>query len=197
MTIAIKDIKIGTYSGKAKLWGFGTSMGKGTEELIVDLELEIPIPGQEKPDLVTMSKPLFFSDNAIDKTVEQLKILGWDPATTPFAWLLEGKGGLDANEVDVTIEDDWYEQKNKEGGQTKVRTARVGWINRKGGRGLQMSEASPEVKARLSSRVNDAMKRMEMKAKGGNTPGPAAPKARGVGNDNNPANAVDDSDIPF
>lgn len=105
----------GHYRAKARAgsWGLGkTSTGK--EQIAVlfdlpDLQRDIPWYG-------------FFSDGAFDRTLESLRHMGW--LGNDLTELENAGGGLDTNDVSITIKHELYEGRKR---------ARVAWVNAAGG----------------------------------------------------------------
>lgn len=114
----------GTYRARATgACVLGTSANKGTPFLEFYLKV---LEGEHAGALVRWTG--YFTENTSERTIQALLLCGWqgeDPSEFEDGTL----HGLDANEVDIVVEIEEYE--NKEG-ETK-HAARVQWINRPGG----------------------------------------------------------------
>jgi hypothetical protein len=162
--------------------------GTGKEQVAVELEI---IEGEPKGQRITWHG--YFSDATFDRTIESLRLLGWQGDDLSD---LSGIGGLEAL---VVIEHEEYEG--------KVR-AKAQWINGPGGIALKERLDQGQAAAfaqRMKGKILALNQSKGSASSAGRTPrSPAtphdAPAARG-GNagarDFAPAQAVDDSDIPF
>lgn len=166
----------GTYRAQALSGGLGYA-GNGTEQVGIDFVItEGPSEGQH----ITWYG--FFTDKTADRTIESLRVLGWEGTD------LCDLTGIDKNPVELVIEAEEYNDPRN--GEIKTRS-RVRWINRAGG--LQMKDMMSQQQAREFS----ARMRGKVVAAGGpqkasnrnDRPAhrPAAP----------PAQPIIDDDIPF
>jgi hypothetical protein len=153
----------------------------GTEQLGVDFVItEGPSEGQH----ITWWG--FFTDKTADRTIESLRIMGWQGDD------LCDLTGIDQNPVDLVIEAEEYEDKRT----GEIRSiGKVRWVNRAGGLSLKdaMSPAQArEFAARMRGKVVSlgAPKRPMASAPANTrpTPRPAGPP---------PAQVIDDDNIPF
>lgn len=158
----------GTYKAKAKSWGLGES-GTGKEQVAVSFD--ILTEGAELPNITWYG---YFTEETMARTVESLRICGWKGDD------LSVLDGLDANEVDLVIDEEVYEGKT----QTKVK-----WINRSGGLALK-APLSDERKKAFAAAMRDRIRAID--AAGGKRTA-TAPKA------SRPPDPppLTDQDIPF
>lgn len=159
-------IKNGTYRAKARTWALGET-SKGTPEAAV--EFIFTHPDMEGASITWHG---YLSESTFDRTVEGLRHCGWTGDD------LANMEGLDANEVDLVIENEEYEGKTR----PKVR-----WVNKAGGLALKERMAPEKAKTFAASmrgriRAADAAKGVKP-ANGGGKPAEPPP--------------MDDSDIPF
>lgn len=83
----------------------------------------------------------YFTDKAIDRTIESLRICGWQGNE------LEDLAGIDTNEVELVVENEEY---------NGVTTPKVRWVNRSGG--LAMSAPmQPEQLRSFSAKMKGAI----------------------------------------
>lgn len=161
------------YRAKAKTWGLGES-GTGKEQVAV--EFDVLTEGAAEKNLVWYG---YFTDATLERTIESLRYMGWkgdDPS--------DGLPGLDANEVDIVVEDEEYEGKTY---------AKVQWVNRPGGLALKAPLSEEKAKAfgasmRERIRAIDASKG-ERKV--------AAPKPPNGGAPASGAKSMTEKDVPF
>lgn len=117
-------ITAGTY--KARVEGecvLGSSKNKGTPFLEFYLVIT---DGENKGGRARWTG--YFSENTNERTIQSLQICGWQgDDVSEFAD--GGLHGLDANDVEIVVELEEYE--NEEG--EKRTSPRVAWINRAGG----------------------------------------------------------------
>jgi len=99
----------GTHKARGKEWGLGHS-STGKKQVAVLLELT---QGEHAGKCITWFG--YFTDGAVDRTLDSLRYLGWEG--DDFVHLT----GLDANEVEIVITAETYEGKTRD---------RVQWINR-------------------------------------------------------------------
>lgn len=149
------------YKGKASAWGLGFS-SSGKEQIAVTFS--ILTEGATHQSLTWYG---YFTDATFDRTIESLRHMGWTGDNLDE--LRDGtQGALNANEVDLVVEDEEYEGK----WQTKIQ-----WVNKAGG--LALKAAMDEQQARSFGasmrgkiRALDASKNVK--------PAPAAPKPNGA-----------------
>jgi hypothetical protein len=101
-------IRAGTYKARAKEWAFGLSQ-TGKEQIAITFDI---LDEEERGETITWYG--YFSDAALNRTVEALHYCGWDGDN------LEQIGHLKDHEVQLVVEDEEYEGKVR----TKVR-----WVN--------------------------------------------------------------------
>lgn len=104
-------IPVGKYKARAKSWDLGTT-DTGKEQIAVLFDLLSP--GYEGRSIPWYG---YFTDAALQFTVETMRACGWRGID------LDSLDGLDANEVNLTIEHDTY---------NGVTRARVKWVNNGG-----------------------------------------------------------------
>lgn len=115
-------IREGTYKAKASHWWWEQS-NNGNYYLTVVFPLPPENDTEGSEDASVMAR-LFFTDAAVDRSVESLRYLGW--TGDDIAKITDGVGGLDANEVSIVVEHESYtDDKGQE-----HQGARVRWINR-------------------------------------------------------------------
>jgi hypothetical protein len=121
------------YRAKATSWAFGMTQG-GKQQLGVAFDvLEEGVPDQEK----RLAWYGSFSDAAFDRTIESLRILGWEGED--LTELDEGgPGRLDVNEVSLVVEDEEYPEGS---GQW---TVKVQFVNKPGGGAVVKNRMAPE-----------------------------------------------------
>lgn len=115
------------YRARAKTWGLGET-GTGKEQVAV--EFNVLTEGAADQGLVWYG---YFTDATLERTVESLRYMGWkgeDPS--------DGLPGLDANEVELVVEDEEFE------GRTY---AKVQWVNKPGGLALKAPLTGEKAKA--------------------------------------------------
>lgn len=162
-----------------------TSTGK--EQLAVTFE-------DENGDLITWYG--YFTDQAIQRTTESLKILGWKPEEHDYRVAsLHGTDLLVGAEAEIVVENEEYDGKTR----PKVR-----WVNSPGSAGGVREILTDEEAGSFSQRMRAAFVTAKPPAAnsapgpngGGKKPPPkAAPKAKAAGAEK-PATA-DGEDIPF
>lgn len=132
----------GVYRARASSWGLGESKS-GKEQLAIEFRLTDP---EAPTKLITAF--LFFTEKTFDRTIESLRHCGWQGDD------LTNLSGLDANEVDLVLEEEEYEGKR----QTKVK-----WINRCGG--LTLKAPLSEDKARtFAASMRDRIRALDASA---------------------------------
>lgn len=173
-----------TYRAKATLWDLGeTSTGK--EQVAVEFVIFT-----EGADIDRITWFGYFTEDTMERTIESLRIMGWTGND------LSELNGLDANEVDLVIEDETYEGKSR----PKVR-----WVNRVGGLALKAPLSGDKRKAFAAS-MKDRIKAFDATG-GAPKPKPASrpQAARPAGPRPTMANTAEDfgpppmndDDIPF
>jgi hypothetical protein len=100
---------IGTFKARAKEWGLGHSKN-GKEQVAVLFEIT---QGEHAGQVITWFG--FFTEQTTERTLDSLRHCGWDG--NDFVSL----AGLDANEVELVINEETYEGKTH---------SRVQWVNR-------------------------------------------------------------------
>lgn len=99
----------GNHRARAKEWALGVS-STGKEQIGVMFEL---VGGEHAGKHITWFG--YFTDGAVDRTLESLRHCGWDSDN------LADLDSLGANEVDLVVDDEEYEGKWR---------SRVKWVNR-------------------------------------------------------------------
>lgn len=166
----------GIFRGKAQSWGLGETKD-GKEQVAVTFALVVPA-GAPPPEHSTVTWFGYFTEKTWARTIESLQHCGWKSDD------LSDLSGLDANEVELVIDEEEYDGKT----QTKVR-----WVNKAGG-GFQL-------KAPLAvDRAKGFAASMKDKIRGLNA-SKGAPPANGSGHPPTaataPAPAVSEKDVPF
>jgi hypothetical protein len=164
------DLLQGRFRAKAKTWDLGFSEGTGTDQVAVEFEI---VDGEEKGRRITWYG--YFTEKTEERTVEALRIMGWTGGD------IAQLNGLDANEVELVIEIDEYDGKER---------SKVQWVNRVGGLALK-NRLDPARRAQLADRLRGRIAAVDQKlaaAKSGGT----APAGQYSGGQS-PAN----DDIPF
>lgn len=146
------------YRAKAMSWGLGIS-GEGTPKEKEQLAVEFQVLTEGAPESA-LTWYGYFTEATADRTIEAMRYMGW--TGTDFAAL----EGLDANEVELVVEDEEYEG--------NVR-AKVQWVNKPGGLGIKAPLVGDRLKtfaAQMKGRV------AQFDAAGGRpAPAPAKPAA--------------------
>lgn len=166
----------GTHRARAKEWQLGMS-STGKEQIGVMFELT---GGEHAGKHLTWFG--FFSEGAVDRTIESLRHCGWDSDS------LAELDSLSANEVELVVEDEEYEGKWR---------SKVKWVNRVAR--LQMKEQmSPAQVQAFAARLRGKTVASKQKygaqptSNGGGQRQPAQQASFGGA-----AGAVDNDDIPF
>lgn len=131
------------YEARARTWGLGET-SKGTEQVAV--EFQILTEGAEFNHITWFG---YFTDKTYERTVESLRHCGWTGHD------LTDLTGLDANEVELVIEDEDDEDGNPR--------ARVRWVNRKGGLALKAPLTGDKAKSFAAS-MRDKIKALDASA---------------------------------
>jgi hypothetical protein len=152
MTMAIHA---GTY--KARATGetvLGTSKNKGTPFLEFYLAI---IGGENAGGLVRWTG--YFTENTNERSIQSLQTCGWEGEDlSEFAD--GGLHGLDANEVDIVVEIETYQ--NAEGEERS--RPRVAWINRAGGYLNRDAAMNEEMAKTFGDRMRGLVMKMREKA---------------------------------
>lgn len=150
----------GTYRARATSWVLGeTSTGK--EQVAVEFSLTDPELQGER-----IAWYGFFTEKTFERTIESLRACGWTGDN------LEDLSGLDANEVDLVIEQETYEGKT---------TPRVRWVNRPGAIGVKTALAPEKAKtfaAKMKAQIRAFDASQGKKAAPASSSAPAKSKAR-------------------
>lgn len=156
-----------TYRARAAVWGLGES-GTGKEQVAV--EFKVLTEGAAEQSLTWYG---YFTDGAIEKTIESLRNCGWQGDD------LSQLDGLGANEVDIVVEDETYEGKT---------TARVQWVNKVGALAIK-TPLTPDRAKSFAAAMKDRIRAVELAGGKRTTPKPAsAPTGQ---------KPLSESDIPF
>ena len=103
------------YRAKAKEWTLAES---STDKVMIVVLFDILTEGAAEKSLTWRG---FFTEKTTDRTIESLRFMGFEGDD------LSQLEGLDRNEVDLTVEDEEYT--DKETGEVK-HSARVQWVNK-------------------------------------------------------------------
>lgn len=164
------------YAARAKEWALGET-AKGGEEVVVHFEILTP-----DAEMSAINWYGYFTDKTWERTIESLRICGWTGAD------LQSLDGLNANEVELVIEDEEYEGKMR---------ARVRWVNRPGGLSLKAPLSGDRAKSFAAS-MRDRIKALD--ATSPQRPAPRTQPAMAppphIGQ-NGGAPPLTDDDIPF
>lgn len=106
------------YKAKAAEWSLGET-SQGNPQVVV--LFNILDEGAQETRLTWYG---YFTEKTTDKTIESLRICGWQGED------LTDLTGLDTNEVSLVVEDEEYT--DEQSGQVSTR-ARVRWVNKAGG----------------------------------------------------------------
>jgi hypothetical protein len=112
--------------GRAREWALGHS-SNGTEQIAVLFEY---VDKNGEPDTITWFG--FFTDAAADRTIEALRYCGWEG--DDFGRL----EGLDKNEVELVLENETYQGKER---------VKVQWVNRLSGLALKAPMNAAQIAA--------------------------------------------------
>ncbi len=173
------SIQQGTYRAKASgQCVLGTSANKGTPYL--ELYFKI-IEGENKGGLVRWTG--YFTENTNERTIQSMLLMGWQ-GEDPSEFADGALHGLDANEVDIVVEIEEYE--NAEG-ETR-HSPRVQWVNRPGGYLNVENAMNSDAAKGFGARMRGLVLQMRDKVKapkgaadfphGANDPANAAPKPK-------------------
>jgi hypothetical protein len=98
-------VPAGEYVCKAKRWGYELTEKR---KLRLAIEYEV-LEGERKGQAIY--DDLYITEAALPRTVEVLRTLGW--VGKDLSEVDAGKGGLDANAVQLVLQDDTYEGKTR------------------------------------------------------------------------------------
>lgn len=162
------------YLARAKDWALSETKN-GTEQIAVYFEISTP-----EADIPAITWFGFFTDKTWERTIESMRICGWTGSD------LTKIEGLDANEVELVIEDEEHEGRVR----PKVR-----WVNKPGGIAIKAPLSGDKAKAFA------AVMAQKIKALDASAPKPAgkpAPKkpAPHIGTAGGPPPLTDD-DLQF
>lgn len=167
-------LKAGTFTVKGVRGALGyTNTGKEQ----VGVELCVVDDGEFFGERITWYG--YFTEKTFDRTIESLRILGWDGDD------LSDLTGLDRNEAQAVIEEDEYDGKLR---------LKVQWINAKGGLAIQKPMGDSEA-ASFAQRMKGRVLSHRQK-NGGAVAQTASTRSGARGRDDVPPPPSDD-DIPF
>ena len=106
----------GKYKARGIEGQLATSANKGTP--VVQVIVEITEDGEQRGERMRWDG--WLTDATTQRTMESLRYLGWETDD------LDDLRGIDANEVQIVVEHEWNEEKQRN-------YPRVKWINRLGG----------------------------------------------------------------
>lgn len=168
------------FVARARNWDLGES-STGKEQIAIQFEVLTPDAGMRH---ITWYG--YFTDTTMERTIQSMRYCGWQGSD------LTDLSGMDANEVEIVVDDEVYEGKTR----TKVK-----WINRGGGLALKAPMDANKRKAFAASmRAN--IRAIDAGATPNGKPAPRqSPRASSTPPDpmgllNNPPPMSDD-DIPF
>lgn len=141
----------GTHKARAKEWDFGVS-GNGSEQVAILFEIT---QGEHAGKCRTWYG--YFSDAAIDRTLDSMRHCGWDGDS------LANVDNLANNEVEIVIEEEVYEGKSRE---------KIKWVNKPAGLKLQ-NQLNGSAKDAFAARLRGKV--IAHKKKYGPQPTPTAP----------------------
>lgn len=172
------------FRARAASWGLGES-STGKEQVAVEFRIST-----ENADVQSLTWYGYFTEATADRTLESLRYCGW---TGDDLLNLEG---LDANEVDLVIEDEEYN------GQVRPK---VQWVNKPGGLALTSPLTGDRAKAFAASmkekiRALDASKGVRKSAAPAqqrSAAKPAPSRGGAVPPEPPPHTDADSFDVPF
>lgn len=155
-------IAVGTYrarqSGAVVL---GASAQKGTP--FIETHFRV-VEGEHNGETARWTS--YFTENTNERTIQSLQIAGW--VGEDLSEFGDGEPhGLDANEVNIVVEHETYNDKTS--GEEKT-VAKVAWVNRVGGYLNTAASMTPEAAQSFGERMRGLV--LKMRAK---TPAPATP----------------------
>lgn len=164
------ELNDGKYRAKATAWTLAES-GQGTPEVAVAFQFSDPDLGNK-----SITWHGYLSDKTYQRTVESLRICGWTGDD------LSDLAGLDANEVELVVENEEYE------GEVNPK---VRWVNRIGGGLAVKAPMTPEKAKTFAASMRTKIRAFDAAAK-------AKPKAKasnGAGGEKDPFEPGADLDI--
>jgi len=162
-------ITAGTYKARATAVLLTKSSKKGTP--LVQVNFQIHDEGPNHGELIRWDG--YFTEKTAERTIESLGYCGWkgdDVSVFTKEGVLDG---CDLNEVSIFIEMEPYEGDDEK--YKGKEFPRVQWVNKAGGRGLNVENAMPVSEAVAFA---EKMKGLVHKAKAKN-PAPVAASANG------------------
>lgn len=164
----------GTHRARAVEWALGMST-TGKEQIAVMFQLT---QGPHEGKHITWFG--FFTDSTVERTLESLRHCGWDSDS------LAELDHLDANEVELVIDDETYEGKTR---------SKVKWVNRVSKLALKEQMSPAQVQA-FAAKLRGKTVAHKRKYDAGGSAGGAKPRAQQQ-NFSGGEYGPDDSDIPF
>lgn len=158
------------YRARAAQWALGESKS-GKEQVVV--YFNVLTEGAAEPAITWYG---YFTEATADRTLESLRNCGWAGDD------LTDLTGLDANEVDLVVEDEEYEGKVN---------AKVRWVNKPGAFALKAPLAADKAKAFAAS-MRDRIRALDASNGVRKT---TAPTVKPKGPPEPPA--LTDADLPF
>lgn len=215
MTIQYKDVRGGTYPGLAKKWGYQKA-STGTEGLAIEFEVRVPtgapVPegspeGTPAPyDIVAggMIKTLYFTDGAMETSMRALAALGaWpdgasDEERAAAIGLLYRQQGALPEEVDLVVDVVNETYTDPKTGETKKRNGpQIQFVNRKGGGGIRITDATEADLQAATNRIAQSLARLKARAaSNAGSPRPSLAGNKAAAASATPV-AQQDDDIPF
>lgn len=149
------------YRAKAQSWDWGKT-GTGKPQLVVNFTiLQENVPERSLPYYGVIS------DNTKDRVIESMMFMGWDGETDPAD---VANLHLDANEVELLIEDEEVEVTDNVTGEVSTKAyARVQFINQLGKLNIKNRMDDDELKG-FASEMKMAARAL-VASKGGRRPG--------------------------
>jgi hypothetical protein len=150
-------IAVGKYRAMAREAALGLTKG-GNDQIGVSFEILDDETGNPTGERITWYG--YFTDATTDRTIQALKLCGWDPGPRGEDWPSpDDMHGCGINEVEIEVEHDTYEGKTN---------AKVKWVNAPGGSGIAMKDKMDDPKkAAFAKRMRAAVLSFE-KSNGGN-----------------------------
>ena len=125
----------GKYRARAKSAALGLT-GTGKEQ--VGVEFEILTEGHTGESITYYG---FFTEDTTERTIKSLRVCGWQGSD------LDNLDGIDANEVELDVEEDTYNGKT---------SAKVKWINKPGGLAMR-AQLDPAQARSFAQRMKGAI----------------------------------------
>jgi hypothetical protein len=165
----------GKFKARAKtgLWGLGAT-SSGNKEVAVLFDIL-----DESAEYSSLTWRGYLSDAAFERTIESLRICGWEGDD------LSKLEGLDKNEVELVVEEEEYEGKI----QTKVR-----WVNRLGSLSIKAPLEGDQLKS-FAAAMQSRIRALDA-SKGKKTNGASKPSSPPPSGPPEPP-PLTDADIPF